>query len=176
MSEISYVDGYIYKHQQPDGSSKNLLDETTSTYDFSGITKTSTKLSSDMNVKVKSYVWTEPALTRDYESNSVKKVVGGYIDNESESYFVILSPEGVQELATNYSLPMPINGDDFVNLMSSFESWGLNAAVDGYVNPVVASVKFDANESPYMLKLYRGNYNPSQEEINNSKLHWTEAD
>lgn len=172
MSETSYTDGFIYKYETEDGSHENLINGISSTYDFGGATKTSSKISSDLSVKVKTYVWTEDALDKDYESENVEKVVGGYIDNESESYFVIHSAVGVQELADHYSLPMPVINDDYSDFVANFDSWGMAAKVKGYVNPVVASVKFDANDSATMLKLYRGNYTPTEDEINLSKAHW----
>jgi hypothetical protein len=168
--ETVYVNEHIYKYSIDDGKSLNLMNGIISTYDMSGANMSSIKSDGEAR-KIKKYIWAEPIYKDvDMSDLAIIKVAGSYIDEERESYYSVNNISDIERLAKFMNLPMPIGRD----LDISF--FGLNhVSVKTGNNPIIASVKYNAVNEPFMLKLYRGNYSPTEQEIADAKAYWADS-
>lgn len=93
---------------------------------------------------------------------------------KTERYFSLNNPAALNLLAEIYNLTPPLRSADLDSLVADFNGWSLtNVCSAGVCGPVVASVKFDEDGKPYMLKMYRGNYTPTDLEIQEAKAYWS---
>jgi Leucine-rich repeat (LRR) protein len=104
----------------------------------------------------------------DFTSDYMRLQSVGVIDDFSEKYFSLENPLGLEELSINYALPMPVTGALLDDFTTNFKDWVMSSAP----GIILASVKFDVNNNPILLKLYRGNYTPTDLEIQEAKAYW----
>jgi len=119
--------------------------------------------------KIKTYDWLGFTDESDISfDNATIQGRGYYNDALVEIYYVIYSPYGVEELASHYLLEHPLSTVLKDNFEANFSDWSMLSMP----RMVIASVKFDINNSPIMLKLYRGGYMPTDTEIQEAKDYW----
>ena len=176
--ECAYVGGNLYK--APTNSFENneifstdvLAVETLTTGEISTYPSLNEGVVSDKTLsgitKRKTYNWVPNQDLMDFTSDYVSIRGDGVFEDVSEKYFKLSNPLGLEEVATNYSLPMPITGALVSDFFDDFDNWGMRPLE----KTVIASVKFDINNRPIMLKLYRGGYMPTDTEIQEAKDYW----
>ena len=167
MSEIYYIENYICKAQDI-----NLSDDEISEYDMSGVPLHCKKTKNDGSTCLKYYNF-QSANKFDNLPNGIKEIGwADYDTNQAEYYFSLTNGNSLIDLAKAFDMVCPISGILFDDFDKSFESWRLELATVGESKPVVASIKFDENEVACLMKLYRGNYTPTDEEIESAKEYW----
>ncbi len=183
METTVYINNNLYKVEAPNGQMLNLNDGSISSYNFSsnGISEESIKKQVDGTLKIKKYnITTSCAFGIPTEIISkVSKVIGvGKIDNFTEIYYGIFVASEIDDIAQEFSLSPPVSSalvDD---------SWKINYASEitnklgltskSSLEVKVLSVVFNDMNVATRIKMYRGNYTPTEEEINTAKLYWAE--
>jgi len=165
MNEVVYANGTLIKIPfNTENTMINLESGVISTYSFDIFH--STKSSDNSIVNTKYY-------KNEYQVEDGIKVIGSASsEDETEKYYSILNIDQLSELSNKYGLPLPISTNQMKSLEDSFSDWHMEMLFGGVSDPVIASVKFNLNNSPTMLKLYRGNYTPTDEEIQKAKEYW----
>jgi hypothetical protein len=161
--ETAYSNGVLYKTQTPKGNiAYNFSEKRDVEYkDRQSICADGSK---------KSYVFLRDV----YEKDGFKVFGEGATNTYTELYFWLQTANDLDRLVLFYGLDAPIVGDTRQAFNSDFSDWGLRLAYQNKIaNPVIASVKFDSNNVAYMLKLYRGNYIPTDLEIQEAKDYWS---
>lgn len=176
--DCAYVAGHLYKTPVNDDDTvgvSGLMVETLTTGEVSTYPTIENNVVSIKTLngvaRQKIYNWIPNQDLMDFASDYISIQGDGMINGVVEKYFALSSPLGLEELAINYELPMPVVGGLLDEFFDVFNDWGMRPLS----KTVVASVKFDTNNNPIMLKLYRGGYLPTDTEIQESKDYWADV-
>ena len=150
----------------------NLFDNEVSKYDVTGIPLHCIKTKNDGSSYIKYYNF-QSANKFDNLPKGITEVGNAYSDiNQVEYYFSLINGNSLIDLAQAFDMACPISGALFDDFVKSFDNWRLDLITNSETSPVIASIKFDENEVAYLMKLYRGNYTPTDEEIESAKEYW----
>lgn len=162
---VAYSNGYLLKHSHLD-MEINLKDGVTSRYDVFH----SYKVEANGSKYEKSY----KLLAHNLIVEDARQIGEGYSKYGKELYLHLFAHEALQKVANKYSLPMPILGDNFTDFKNNFNDWAMtNTTYENIRFPIICSIKFNDNNEPVMLKIYRGNYEPTDTEIQEAKDYWS---
>jgi hypothetical protein len=169
LNEVVYTKGHLYKMKTSSMQTVNFANDVKSQYTFELSGELSSKKSNSMDKKI--YVEMIGADSSYPMPENICTIATEGV--ESEVYYYLSNADDLVKLSDIYSLSHPLSNAERQDFEANFQGWRLNTFTFKKVDyPVVASVKIDRSGVAYLLKLYRGNYIPTEQEIANSKAYW----